>query len=469
MNITQENINELNARVTIEISPEDYKEKVITMLDNHRKKMSMPGFRPGKVPFSVAQKMYGKGVLAEELNRLLTDKLNGHIQENKLNILGQPIPETIEDLELDFTKTFVFNYDLGLAPEFDINLSNKDKFVKYKINVDEELVNKYVRDFQRRYGKSEEKDEVAEKDMIYGTFWELDKEGKRKEGGVHNHSTIVVEYIENAAAKKKLIGAKKGDIIVVEPSKLSKGEADLSAMLNVPAAALEELSSKFDLKIDSVHSIEPHELNQALFDRVVGPGVVTTEEEFRAKITADLSNYLANDSDRKLRRDITDELLTKLNLQLPDEFLKRWLLDSGAQNQERPITAEDIEREYDEYARYLKVQLIETKLATNSDIKVEPQEITEHIKNQVRAQFASFGQQEIAEDLVNQFAQNYLQNQEEVRKVYDQLLEQKMLEFYKATVKIQEKEVTFDEFAKLASSKPGKGKFMDQISNLLKF
>ena len=159
----------------------------------------------------------------------------------------------------------------------------------------------------------------------------------------------------------------------------------------------------------------------------------------------------------------------KLKLNLPDEFLKRWLLDSGAQNPEKPITAEDIEREYDEYSRYLKVQLIENKLATDNEVKVEPQEIQDHIKSQVRAQFASFGQGEVADDMIDQFAQNYLQNQEEVRKVYDLLLEQKMMEFYKNTVKVQEKEVSFDEFAKLASNKPGKGKFMDQISNLLKF
>jgi trigger factor len=469
MNVTQENINELNAKISIEITPADYLEKVKSVLETHRKKMNLPGFRVGKVPFGVAKKMYGKSVLAEELNKVLSQNLNNHIRDNKLNLLGQPLPQDMGELELDFDKTFVFNYDLGLAPEFEIALTNKEKFSKYKIVVDEELINKYVRDFQRRYGKSEEKEEVTEKDMIYGVFYELDKDGTRKQGGIHNHSTIVVEYVENAAAKKKLIGTKKGDVVVVEPSKLSKGEADLSAMLNVPAAQLDEIGDKFELKIDSVHSIDPHPLNQELFDRVVGPGAVSSEEEFRAKLTEDLGNYLNNDSERKLRRDINEFCLEKLKLELPNEFLKKWLLDSGAQNPEKPITAEDIEREYDEYSRYLKVQLIENKLATDNEVKVEPQEIQDHIKAQVRMQFASFGQGDVAEDMIDQFAQNYLQNQDEVRKVYDLLLEQKMMEFYKNTVKVQEKEVSFDEFAKLASNKPGKGKFMDQISNLLKF
>jgi trigger factor len=469
MNVTQENINELNAKISIEISPADYLDNVRTVLDGHRKKMTLPGFRVGKVPFGVAKKMYGKSVLAEELNKILSENLNNHIKESKLDLLGQPLPQELEDLEMDFNKTFVFKYDLGIAPQFEVSLTEKDKFSKYHIAVNEDLVNKYVRDFQRRYGKSEEKDEVTEKDMIYGTFFELDKDGKRKEGGVHNHSTIVVEYVENAAAKKKLIGTKKGDLLVVEPSKLSKGDADLSAMLNVPAGQLDEVGKKFELKIDSVHSIDPHPLNQELFDRAVGPGAVSSEEEFRAKVTEDLTNYLQNDSEKKLRRDINDFCLEKLNLELPDEFLKRWLLDSGSQNPEKPITAEDIEREYDDYSRFLKVQLIENKLATAAEVKVEPQEIQDHIKEQVRAQFASFGQGDVADDMVEQFTQNYLQNQEEVRKVYDLLLEQKMMAFYKNTVKIQEKEVTFDEFAKLASAKPGKGKFMDQISNLLKF
>ena len=335
--------------------------------------------------------------------------------------------------------------------------------------VDEELVNKYVRDFQRRYGKSEEVDEVTEKDMIYGTLWELDKDGNRKEGGVHNHTTIVVEYIDTAAAKKKLIGTKKGETVEVEPAKLAKGDADLSAMLNVPAADLEDIGKKFEMKIDSVHRIEPAELNQELFDKVVGPGAVSSEEEFRAKITEDLTNYLNNDSDRKLRRDITDALVEKLNLDLPDEFLKKWLLQTGSQNPEKPITQEDIDREYDEYSRFLRVQLIENKIAQYNEVQVTPEEIQEHIKSQVRAQFASFWQGDAAEDMVNQFAQNYLQNEEEVRKVYDQLLDAKLMDFYKNTVKLQEKEVSFDEFAKLASNKSGKGKFTDKISNLLKF
>lgn len=468
MNITQENVDALNARVVIEITPADYEEPVNKILDNYRKQMRLQGFRPGKVPFGLAKKMYGKAVLAEELNKMLSEKLNQHIKDNSLNLLGQPLPEEIADMQLDFNKKFEFRYELGLAPSFEVNLGNKDKFTQYKIAVDKDLVDKYVRDFQRRYGKSEEVDVTTEKDMIYGSFYELDKNGNRKEGGVHNHSTVVIEYVENKDAKAKLIGLGKGQKITVEPAKLCKGDADLSAMLGVPVSELPEVGKNFELAIESIHRIDPHPLNKELFDRVLGPNTVETEEEFRNRITADLEKHLSADSDKKLRRDISDKLLEKLKLELPDEFLKRWLLEAGSSG-ERKITQEDIEREYDDYSRFLKLQLIESQIARESGLKVEYPEIEQHIKNNIRAQFASFGQAELADEMIDQFAQNFLQKQEEVRKVYDQIFDEKLTNFYKNTVKLQEKEVSFDEFVKLASTKPGKGKFMDQISNLLKF
>lgn len=468
MNVTQENIDELNARLTIEVAPGDYEEPVKKVLNDYRKNMTLQGFRPGKVPFGVAKKMYGKAVLAEELNKIISEQLNKHIQDNELNILGQPLPVDQEELNLDFDKQFSFNYELGLAPTFEIDLSDKDKFPLYKIQVDDELIDKYVRDFQRRHGNSEEVETTTEKDMIYGSFYELDKSGERKEGGVHNHSTIVVEYVENKDAKANLIGLNVGQKITVEPAKLSKGEADMSSMLGVPVSELAELNKQFELTVDSIHRIDPHPLNKELFDKVLGPNVVETEEEFRQKVAEDLGKYLENDSDKKLRRDISDHLLDKLKLELPNEFLKRWLLENNREA-EKPITQEDIDREYDDYSRFMKLQLIESRIASDNQIKVDYDEIQEHVKNQVRQQFAGFGQQEIGDDMVTQFAQNYLQKEEEVRKVYDQLLDTKIMAHYKNTVKLQEKEVSFDEFVKLASNKPGKGKFMDQISNLLKF
>ena len=469
MNVTQENIDELNAKVTIKVEPADYEPAVRTVLDNHRKTMTLQGFRPGKVPFGVAKKMYGKVVLAEELNKILSEKLNNHIRENELNIIGQPLANDIEDLQLDFDKSFEFQYELGIAPKFEVDLSAKDKFTRYVIKVDDELVEKYVRDFQRRYGKSTEVEVVGEEDMIYGAIYELNKEGKRKEGGVHNHTTIAVDYIENKDAKKKLIGKKKDDVVKVDPAKLTKGTVDLSQMLGVSVADLDELGKEFELVIESIHNIDPHPLNTELFDQVVGPGVAKDEKEFREKIVADLEKYLKGDSEKKLRRDIHDKLLERLKLKLPDDFLKRWLLEQGSQNAERPITQADIDQEYDDYGRMLRVQLIESQIAQQNDIKVEYQDVVDRVKENIRAQFASFGQGEVEESMLDQFAQNFLQKEEEVRKVYDQLFDERMNAFYLENVKLQEKEVTFDEFVKLASSKSGKGNFMDQVSNLLKF
>lgn len=469
MNIKQENIDELNAKVTITIEPVDYEPAVKTVLDNHRKKMTLQGFRPGKVPFGVAKKMYGKAVLAEELNRILSEKLNAHIRENEINIIGQPLPEDIEELVLDFSKTFEFNYELGIAPEFQVDLSVKDKFNKYKIKVDDGLIEKYLKDFQRRHGSSTESEVVGDTDLIYGSLYELGKDGKRKEGGHHNHTTVAMDYLENKDAKKKLIGKKKGDTVKVEPAKLAKGDVDLSQMLGLPVSELGQVGKEFELVIESIDNIELAPLNKELFEKVLGPGGAATEQEFRDKIALDLEKYLEGDSEKKLRRDIHDKLLERLKLELPDEFIKRWLLEQGSTNEEKPISQADIDREYDEYSRMLKIQLIEGQIAKQHELKVELPDIQARVKENIKAQFASFGQSEVADEMLDQFAQNFLQKEEEVRKVYDQLMDEKLSAFYKENVKLQEKEVTFDEFVKLASNKAGKGKFMDQVSNLLKF
>ncbi len=467
MNITQENPDALNATVTIQIEPADYNEPVKKVLESYRKQAKLQGFRPGKVPYSVVKKMYGKAVLAEELNKILSEKLQSHIRDNDLKLLGQPMPKDQEQVNLDLEESFKFEYEIGLAPEFEANLTDKDKFPIFKIKVDDELIDKYVRDFQRRHGDSHEVEVVSENDMIYGTFRELDKAGELKDGGVQNQSTVAIEYVENKDAQKKLIGLKKGDKAVVEPAKLSKGDADLSAMLGVPAGDLDELSKKFELEVESIHHVHPHELNTELFDKILGPGAVTTEEEFRAKIAEDLDKNLKTDSEKKLKRDIQDYLQEKLKLELPDEFLKRWLVEANS-SEEKQITLEDIERDYDEYSRFLKGQLIESRIAEENSLKVEYPEIEDAARMNIRRQFESYGQQELPDDMLNNFVQNFLQNEEQVRKLYDELLEAKLITFYRNTVKLQEKEVSFDEFVKLASSKPGKGKFIDQISNLLK-
>jgi trigger factor len=239
-------------------------------------------------------------------------------------------------------------------------------------------------------------------------------------------------------------------------------------MLGVPVAEINDYPKQWSLKVDNIYQIEPHPLDQELFDQVLGAGAASNEEEFRAKISADLEKQLLNDSDKKLRRDISDKLIDKLELQLPDEFLKKWLLFNGA-NAEKPITQADIDREYADYRRYMQLQIIESNIAKTNDIKVEFPEIQERVKANIKTQFASFGQQEIDDKMLDQFAQNFLQKEEEVRKVYDQLLDEKLMAFYKGNVKLQEKEVSFDEFVKLASAKQGKGNFLDQVSNLLKF
>jgi len=465
MDITRNDIDELNATVNIRISPDDYKEKVDGILKEHSKKATMPGFRPGKVPFGMIKKMYGKSVLAEELNKMLSESLHGYINENNVSILGGPLPKNENGLELDKEEEFEFDYDIGLAPQFDVNISDKEKFTMYTIKVDDKLLDKYVMDLRKRQGKVQDVEVAGEEDLINGIFYELDANDTLVEGGIHHHSTIAIEHLEDEGMKKELIGLKVGDTKVVDPRKVSRGEGDLAALLGVSAAEAENISTNFQLKVEKVHQVIPADVNQELFDRIFGPGKVNTEEELREKVSEQLTQMLSRDADNKFRKDISEKLLAKLNLALPDEFLKRWIHSSN----DEPVSMEQIEKDYEDYAKSLKWRLIENKISEEQDVKVSNEELVEKAKVYLKEQLVQYGQTEFDEEMLNNTAQQILGQKEEAQKLYEQVYEEKMLAMYKETFKLSPKEVTFDEFVKIATAKPGKASLLDNLNNLIKF
>ena len=452
MQVTHELKDDLNGIIKINLDVEDYKTTVDTVLKDYRKKVNMPGFRPGNVPMGMVKKMYGKSVMAEEINKILLEQLNKYITDEKLEILGNPLPIADDSINFDINKldSFNFSYDIGLAPQFEVKLSAKYKFDYNKITVDDELVDKQISDVTRRYGKVNQVDESGENDMLNGEFVELDAEGNNKEGGIVHTSTIALEFIEDEATKTELTGKKVGDTFVVDPFVVSKGHDDLGKMLNISHEQVHALEGvKFNFTVGQIYHMEPAELNEDLFEKVYGKDAVSTEEEFKNKVKEEMNTAFLKDSDRLLSRDVQTKLIEKFNVDLPDEFLKRWLKAAS----EQPISEDQIESEYDAYSKGLRWSLIENKIIKENEVNVEKEEVVEYTKELLKMQFAQYGQANVDDELLSQSAQNVLGNQEETRKIYEQLYAEKVINVYKEKFKLVDKDVTYDEFVKLASGK----------------
>lgn len=448
MNVIRENVDALNAVLKVQIAPEDYQGKVEKALEDYRKRANIPGFRKGKVPMGLVKKQYGKGVLAEELNKTVNEALYNYLNAEKVEILGNPIPKYDAEVKGDWDNPsdFEFQYEIGLTPEFEIKLSGRNKFDYVKVKTDDKLVDQQIDDLRRRYGKLIAGEEVTGTELVLGQFVELDENGEIKEGGVMNSSTVSIEFVEDKATLKELKGKKVGDKLVVDPAKLAKGEADLAAMLGVTKEDLPNLNDKFQFTINEIRKMEMAELNQELFDKLFGEGEVKSEAEMRERISNDMNGMFDGDSDRLFTRKVYDHLIEKTEMALPDEFLKRWIKMSN----QKEITDEQIEAEYDEYAKGLRWQLIQGKLFKDNEVKINPDEALEFTKSLLVSQYAQYGIPAPEDNELTESARKVLANQEEANRVYDMLAERKLTELFKGIVKLNEKEVSYDEFVKLA-------------------
>jgi len=449
MNVIREDIDALNALLRVEVKPEDYQDKVNKTLNDYRKKANLPGFRPGHVPLGLIKKQYGPSVLADELNKVVNQSLQQFLSENEVEILGNPIPKEDEEVKGDFTKpdTFEFTYQIGLVPEIKVSLSGKNKFDYVKVKVDKKLIDKQIEDLRRRYGKLVSSDEVGESDMVLAQFVELNDDESIKEGGIMHSSTVSMEFVEDKKVKKELTGKKVGDKVIVDPAKVSKGGADTAAMLGVKEEELEGLSNKFQMTINEIKSMELADLNEELYDKLFGEGNVKDEKALRDRIKADLEGMFSNDSDKMLTRDVYDKLIEKTEVNLPDEFLKRWIKLSN----EKPITDEQIEADYDNYAKSLKWQLIQGNIFKANDIKLEQDEVMEFTKGLLVNNYAQYGMPAPEDKELTASAMQVLQNRDEANRIYDMMAEQRFTAYIKDTVKLNDKEVSYDEFVELAS------------------
>ena len=448
MNITKDQIDELNAVVKIRLTPEDYQVQVEKSLKDYGKKVNLPGFRPGKVPFGMVKKMYGKSVLLEEINKLLSDSLYKYLSENKIEILGSPLPKEKEDAKIDWDhpENFEFSYDLGLAPRFEIDLSPRQSFDYLTIKVDEELVQKHIDDISKRYGKMASPEVSETTDILFGEFIELDAQGNPLEGGVVKASSIFIERVKDENAKKNLTGLKKDDKVVLDPRTLSDNETDLAAMLGITKEQVPGISSGFRFTLNNITRMEPAELNQDLFDKIYGEGNTVSEADFRLKMGDDIKAMFQGDIDNRLFNHIADALVQNLKISLPDEFLKRWMVAVS----EKPVTLEQVSLEYDNYSKGLRWQLIENKIIKEHHIEVPSDELMDYIKELIKGQYVRYGRTDVGDEELTATAKKVLENKEEVKKIYEKIYDKKILELFKKSFTLINKEVSLDEFINLS-------------------
>ena len=448
MDVTLDKVDDLNALVKVKVEKNDYQDKVDETLKSYRKQANIPGFRKGKVPMGMIKKQYGQSVLAEELNKMVSDSLFKFIDEQDFEVMGNPLPKTDEEVKGDFNNpdTFEFIYEIGITPNVDVKLSGKNKYEYTKVKIDDKLVNKQIEDLTRRYGKLVAGEKEGEKDMILVQLVELNEEGEIKEGGILNSSTVSLEFIEKDEVKKELIGKKPGDKMKVNPFDISRGGNDTASMLGIKEDELDTISDQFEITINEVKVMEPAELNQELFGKLFGEGNVKSEKEMRERIVEDLKNMFEKDSDKILTRRISNDLIEKTKIELPDDFLKRWIQAS----QKEQVSMEEIEKDYPNYQRGLKWQLIQNQIFKSNDIKIEQEEAVNFTKGLLVNQYAQYGMPAPEDAELTASAQQVLSDQKESQQIFDMLAEQKMTTFFKETVKLKDKEVDYDEYVKIA-------------------
>ena len=440
----------LMAIISVDVNAVDYTDKVEKSLKEYRKTAQIPGFRKGKTPMGIINKKYRVSVIVDEVNKLLQDELYKYISGEKLRVLGSPMPIDKEPVDWEKNTDFNFKYEVGLAPEFDVKITSKDKLNYYKIFADAKIVDSYCNDIAKRYGKMSNPEVSVQGDLIFCAIEQLDIDGAVMDNGIKNDATVAMDYIKDLKIKNRFIGLKKDDLLNVNVIKTFTNHADLAAMLNVDHAAIQNLSSEeFQFTVKNINRLAPAELNVELFDKVYGSGTIKNEKEFKAKVKEEAEVQFIVESDRMLKNDVVTYFIEKLRLEMPDDFLKRWLVQTSKQ----PITMEILEKEYDMYAKSLQWQLIENKILENYEIKVTQEDVLAHAKDLIKIQMKQYGQPQGDDKQLTEIANNILKNEEERKKLYDQIFDKRTLTVYKENFKLTEKSISYDDFVKLASEK----------------
>ena len=436
--------------LTVEVSESDYIESVTNVLKKYRKDAVVPGFRKGKTPMSIIEKQYKTSIVVDEVNKMLQDNLYKHITDNKIRVLGSPLPKSSVEIDWVNNVDFVFEYEIGLAPEFDVKISSKDKLTYYSIKADTKLVDGYCNDIAKRYGKMSNPNKSIDGDLVFCSINQLDVNGEVMINGISNEATVSMDVIEDKNVKKKFIGLKSGDQLTLNVMSVFQNHSDLSAMLKITHDQLHALTSdSFRFTVKQINRLAPSEFNKELFDKVYSDGSVTNIKEFKQKVTEEAEKSFVVESDRMLKNDVVLYLVKKVKLEMPDEFLKRWLV----QTSEKPLTLEQVESDYHMYSKSLKWQLLENKILENNEVKVNNEDLLSFTKELVAKQMMQYGQVSSDEKQILDIAENILKNEDERKKISEQLFDEKTLSIYKKSFKLNEKSISYDDFVKLATEK----------------
>lgn len=451
MNILLNKTDNVNGIITIEMVRADFQENVDKSLNQFRRKANIPGFRPGKVPMGVVKKLYGTSVLSEEVNKLINTSLSNYIQENKLPILGEPLPHENSEKELDLEndEKFTFEFEVGLAPELDLVLDKNTTLPYYKVKLEKDLFEKQIDGYKQNFGTYEQVEESAvETDLLKGVATELEN-GEPKEGGiVVDNAILMPSYIKkDEETKNGFVGANAGDEVVINPSKAYDNQAEIASFLNLPKEEAGEVTSDFKFTINEITRFKEAELNQELFDKVLGEGVVSDEASFRAKIEESLNNQFVPDTDYFFMKEARKVILEKLqDVQFPEEFLKKWLILTN-----KEATDELIEKDFPNILRDIKYQLAKEKIVTDNDIKTEPSDVQELATQVAQAQFAQYGMSNLPVEMLQDYVKRMLEKEETVNGLFARVIENKIAAWLKENVTLEEKEVTSEEFSKISA------------------
>ncbi|WP_088340551.1 trigger factor [Robiginitalea sediminis] len=436
MNITKEQIDALNAVLKVEITKEDYQEKVDRILKDYRKNANIPGFRKGQVPMGLIKKQYGKAVLVDEINKLLQDNLNKYLVEEKLDVLGNPLPRQKDDFNWDADQ-LAFEFELGLAPEFEVSLKTKKAVPHYKIVADKKMIDDQVTRIRKQYGKLVSKDTVGTEDEVTGQFFSEADE-------IDHKTTVELSKVKAKKALDALKGKKVGESVALKTKGLFKEDYLLPSTLGIARDKAEGLDTTVTFTIAEINHREPATLDQELFDKLFGKDQVSSEKEMREKIKADSEAQFQQQSDQKLLNDVTEKLIEEVKFDLPTAFLKKWMQNTG----EKPLSAEEANDEFERSEKGLRYQLIEGKLIKDHELNIQFDELKDFAKGFIRSQMMQYGQANPKEEDLEQIAMRVMSNQDEVKRLSEQLMSQKLLELYKEKANLKTKEVTYEQFVK---------------------
>ena len=440
MKVSKKDIDKLNSVLSVEIQKKDYESNVDKVLKDYRKRANIPGFRKGHTPIGLIKKQYGMSVKVDEINKLMQKGLSDYLNTEKLAILGNPIP--VEKNEIDWNSDVLsFDFEIGLSPEFDVNLKNKKAIPSYEIDVDKKMIDDQIKNIQNQYGKLVSRDKVEDGFEINGTFSNVEFE-------VENKSNFKLENIKGKSNKEILSNLKLGESIDLKTKDLFKNESDLSFHLKLNDENKDKIKT-VNFSLNEINERQPADLDQELFDKLFGKDSVKTVTELKKKLKSDAESNFVNQTDQKLLNDVTEYLIENTKFNLPDEFLKKWMQTAG----EKKLSVVEAESEYEKSEKGLRYQLIEAKLIEQNDIKIDPSQIKNFAKELIKSQMKQYGQNNPDEKELESISQRILSNKEEVKRISDQLLSKKLIELFKSKLKFKNNKVTYDKFIEMAYAK----------------